>query len=161
SAALVQSTFLACVEAADRYRGEGSFKSFLFGIAHNLLREHYRRRRSDDPVDDDRAGPSPSPSLLVGAKDEQRLLLAGLRALPAELQVVLELFYWEDMTAAEIGGAIGIPEGTAKSRLRRGREELDKQLRRLATSDQLLASTLTRLDDWAQDLRQRIEVPEG
>ena len=39
---LVQSTFLACAEAGARYRGDSSFRAFLFGIARNVLFEHIR-----------------------------------------------------------------------------------------------------------------------
>ena len=39
-------------------------------------------------------------------RDEERLLLDALRRLPVELQTVLELYYWEEMTSATIAGSI-------------------------------------------------------
>jgi RNA polymerase sigma-70 factor (ECF subfamily) len=44
---LIQQTFLGCVEARDRFRGDASFRSFLFAIAHNQLGKHWRSRRRD------------------------------------------------------------------------------------------------------------------
>ncbi len=49
---LVQRTLLACVEGKDRFSGRSSFRSFLFGIADNLLREHYRTSRKHTMVSD-------------------------------------------------------------------------------------------------------------
>src|SRR5690606_27370383 len=40
---LIQTTFLACVEGRDRFRESSSFRTYLFGIAHNVLCAHYRR----------------------------------------------------------------------------------------------------------------------
>ena len=47
---LVQRTFLVCVEGRDRLRDDASFRSWLFGIAHNLLRKHFDAR-ARSPID--------------------------------------------------------------------------------------------------------------
>src|SRR5215470_16877365 len=44
---LVQRTFLACVRARDEFRGDASFRSFLFTIARYELYAHYRRQHRD------------------------------------------------------------------------------------------------------------------
>ena len=44
---LIQQTFLGCVEARERFRGEASFRSFLFAIAHRQLSKHWRTRSRD------------------------------------------------------------------------------------------------------------------
>src|SRR6185295_7126854 len=49
---LVQRTFLGCLEARTRFRGEGSFYAFLFGIARHVLVDHYRAQRRGDGVVD-------------------------------------------------------------------------------------------------------------
>src|SRR5262245_23005910 len=76
---LIQSTFLACVEGRDRFRGDGEFRSYLFGIAHNLLRKHYRTQSTHgDALDFDEAcvaDLAPSTSQVMAARQEQRLLL--------------------------------------------------------------------------------------
>lgn len=121
---LVQRTFLACVEGRDRLRDDASFRSYLFGVAHNLLRKHFAARVAD-PIDFTQRSVSdlrPSPSRVVAKDRVQALLLAALREIPLEYQCALELHYWEGLTAGEIAESLAIPLGTAKTRLRRGRE---------------------------------------
>ncbi|MCA9711067.1 MAG: sigma-70 family RNA polymerase sigma factor, partial [Myxococcales bacterium] len=60
------------------------------------------------------------------------------------LQVVLELHYWEQCSVAEIASALEIPQGTVKSRLRRGREALREVLASMPA-----ASALPALDEHA------------
>ncbi len=123
---LVQRSFLACVEGRDRLRADGSFRSYLFGVAHNLLRKHFHAR-SADPIDFTQRSVSdmrPSPSTIVAKSRTHQLVLESLRRVPLDYQIVLELHYWEDLTAAEIAAITDVPLGTAKTRLRRGRELL-------------------------------------
>lgn len=179
SSDLVQATFLACTEARARFRGDSTFRTFLFAIAHNLLRGHYKARRREaarvlfadaarsalPPESEDTpdfaemcsADLAPSPSSLFRANEEQRLVLEGLRRIPIECQEVLELHYWEHMETTEIADIIGVPQGTVKSRLQRGRRILAEKLERLTTSKSVLESTLSDLDGWARGLRERLE----
>ncbi|MBC8068279.1 MAG: sigma-70 family RNA polymerase sigma factor, partial [Deltaproteobacteria bacterium] len=130
---LVQQTFLACTESRDGYRGEASFRAWLFGIAHNVLRMHLRGKHGDfDPSLHSVCDLGPSPSAMVMARAEQRLLLEGLRRIPLDYQVVLELHFWEHMSGSEIAAALAIPEGTVRTRLRRGRIVLGEQVQALA-----------------------------
>lgn len=153
---LVQRTFMACIERPQGFQGMSSFRTYLFGIAHNLLREHYRtatraRRHDGDELSVVEMGAGPS--TILGAKQEQRLLLEALRSIPLESQVILELFYWEHLTGVQLGDVLGVPENTARSRLRRARAQVAEALKDLANSSALLASTLQDLDAWAQSLR--------
>lgn len=159
---LVQRTFLACVESKDRFRGESSFRTFLFAIAHNLLRRHYRdERRHGAPIDfaitsvHDLA--APSPSLVLGQRREERLLLEALRRIPLEHQVALELFYWEKLTAAEVASVVGVPEGTAKSRIRRAKRLVVEAIAALSENQALFESTTANLERWAASLRQQLD----
>lgn len=154
---LVQSTFLACVKARDGFRRDSSFRTFIFGTARNLLLYHFRqRRRTGDPIDPDLLSAidlAPSPSSIAVQQDEQRLMLEGLRSLPLDHQIALELYHWEGLTGPELADVLGITEAALRSRLHRAKLELRKQLERLAQSPTLLESTLTKLDDWAAGLR--------
>jgi RNA polymerase sigma-70 factor (ECF subfamily) len=143
---------MACVEGRDRIKDETRFRSYLLGVAYHIyckhLRERYRREGEEleliSAFDVD-----PSPSSVVGRAQEQRLLLEGLRAIPVNCQVVLELHYWEELSTYEIAEILGIPPGTARSRLRRARDALEAAMSSLSRSKEVLESTLTRLDDWA------------
>ncbi len=161
---LIQSTFVACVEGQERYEGTGTFKSYLLGIAFRLLCRHYRsKRRTSDRIDFgsvSAADLAPSPSQLLAARREEQLLLAAIRRIPLEYQTLLELVFWEDFTAADAAAALGLPLGTAKSRIRRARELLREQLAAQADSPALLDDTLTHLDDWARRLRAQLDLRE-
>lgn len=157
---LVQRTFVACVEGRDGFREESSFRTYLFGVAHNLLREHFRRkRRAGEEVDLETVSVvdlGASPMSLLAVRSEERLLLQGLRQIPVASQVILELYFWEQMTGREIGALLGVPEDTARSRLRKAKKLLEAALRRLEASPADLESTLSNLGQWAAALRTRL-----
>jgi RNA polymerase sigma-70 factor (ECF subfamily) len=154
---LVQQTFLACTESRDGYRGDSSFRAWLFGIANNVLRMHLRAKHGQiDGSMQSVCDLGPSPSALVMARAEQRLLLEGLRRIPLDYQIVLELHFWEHMSGSEIADALAIPEGTVRTRLRRGRIALTEQVRGLAAAPAEVTSTLDGLDRWAASIREQI-----
>lgn len=154
---LIQQTVLGLLEAKHEFRGQGSFRSFVFGVAYNVLRNHYRRARRDaDRLDfgvtsifDLAAGPSQ----VMADEHEQRLLLEGLRKIPVEHQVLLELYFWEPLPAAEIAAILEVPEGTVRTRIRRAKQLLEAELQRLSKDPRLLESTLSNLEDWARSVR--------
>jgi len=154
---LIQRTFLACVEGMARFRGEGSFRSYLFAVAYRQLCRHYRDRNGEriDLSSISACALDPSASGMLVEREEMRLFLAGLREIPLELQVVLELFYWEQCSVAEIAASLELAEGTVKSRLRRGREQLRAAVERLAASPGQAATTMHGLETWAQEVRAR------
>lgn len=158
---LVQRSFLACVDASTRFEGRSSFRTFLFAIVHNILREHYRGRRrpsanAEDIDDLSVVDMGASPSTRLGDKREERALLEALRQLPIRFQVVLELYYWEHLTGAQLGEVLGIPEDTARSRVRRGKQLLGEMLRRLELRPGVLESTVSNLEDWAAAVRGQV-----
>lgn len=156
---LVQRTFLACVEGRDRFRATASFRTYLFAIARHELLAHWRKRRKDtDPATSSIRDLAASASTLLVARAEQRALLEALRSIPIDLQIALELHYWERLGTAEIADVLDIPEGTAKSRLRRAREALIERLAELESDQERLRTTLASLDAWAESLREAIQL---
>jgi RNA polymerase sigma factor (sigma-70 family) len=153
---LVQQTFTACLEARDRFRGDSAFRTYLFAIAHNVLRSHFRaHRRANQRFDFTEISAcdlAPGPSTMLRERREQQLLLEGLRRIPLDYQVVLELYYWEELTGAAIGEIVGVAENTVRSRLRRGKQLLEQQMQRLASDPAELARTLDDLDCWARSI---------
>ena len=158
AAELVQKTFMRCVAAQERFEGRSSFRTFLFAIAHNVLREHYRARRRADRQDDlddhSVVDLGAGPSTALDGKREHRALLMALRQIPLKFQVVLELYFWERMTGPELGEALGIPEDTARSRIRRGKELLREAVEKVASSAEVAESTAGDLDGWAAAVRE-------
>jgi RNA polymerase sigma factor (sigma-70 family) len=154
---LVQRTFVACVEHQRKFRGEGSFRAWLLGIARNQLMMHYRSKdastRARDRIEalsvDDLVT---SPSRVVAHKEEQAILLRALRRIPLDSQLVLELFYWEGLDHAEVAQVLEIAVGTVKSRLSRARERLVDALRELGAPDAVTRSTVVELEAWVRSL---------
>jgi RNA polymerase sigma factor (sigma-70 family) len=124
---LVQQTFEACVGGRDRVRDGASFRAYVFGVAYNVLRAYFRaRRRAAEALDeqDTLPGDRPGPSTWMRAREDEQLLQEGLRQLPRPLRSALELHYFEGLPATDIARILGLPEGTVRSRLRRGRRLL-------------------------------------
>src|SRR5690606_23511870 len=156
---LVQRSFLRCFEGIDRLRDPGAFRSFLFAIAHNVLREHLRERgRAPVELESQRAiDVDPSPSTLVAAREHQRLLIVGLRHIPLAHQIVLELHYWEQLRAADIAQILDEPLGTIKTRLRRARQLLAQAIAELGQRPELVTASLAELDRWAQAIGEQLD----
>ncbi len=153
---LIQQTLLGCVEARDRFKAASTFRTFLFGIARNVLFNHYRSQTSQTQPDfsvSSIAEVAPSVTSMIAAQGRQRSLLEGLRNIPLQSQVMLELVFWERLTAVEIGEIVGAPEGTVRTRLRRAKELLAKELRRLENLGLPLETTIHQLEDWAEGIR--------
>lgn len=135
---LAQRTFLGCVEGRDRLGATGSFRAYLYGVARKQLLRHFEGRGELRGVEqlsrrsilDIRT----SPSQVIAAHQEQALLLEAMQRVPVDFQIVLELFYWENMSLAEIAAVVGIAAGTVKSRLARGRTMLRDALDELGLS---------------------------
>lgn len=65
-----------------------------------------------------------SPLSILVDQREQKVLLQALRRIPLTSQVILELYFWERVTGAELGTLLGVVEDTARSRLRKAKQQL-------------------------------------
>jgi RNA polymerase sigma factor (sigma-70 family) len=124
---LTQQTFLGALEAASRFRGDASFRTFVFAIAHKQLLRSLRER----PAALERFGVDESPtslSMIAVRQQEHQFLLMALTQLPLELQLVTELYYWENLRTAEIGEALSLNPSTVAGRLARARDLLGEHI---------------------------------
>jgi RNA polymerase sigma-70 factor (ECF subfamily) len=162
---VVQATFMTVLASADGFRGDSSFKTFLFGVARHKVLHYFRgsreRERPFDPGESSVASVDESPSRVVVIREEEQLLLTALRALPLDYQITLELHYWEDMTTREIAGVLETSPGTIKSRLHRARALLREQIEATVASEALRRSTLDGLEAWARSMRTRWGAEPG
>lgn len=160
SSDLVQETFLRMVRTRARIREDTTFRCYLFGVARLVLFEHYRSlKRARERIDFAKttlADLGPTPTTVIAQAREERVLLQALRSIPIELQVLLELYYWENLNGRELAAATGVPEGTVRTRLRRARKLLEQQIEVLSASAVDFKSTMTHLDRWASELRKRM-----
>ncbi len=153
---LVQRTLLGAYEASDRFRGDSSFRTFLFAIARNQLLVHLAKLRGVERIEPERdsvADSAPSPSSVVHRRREQAIVLQALRRLPVDHQILLELFYWEEHSGAELARILEVPEGTVRTRLRRARQLLADEVTSMQASAGPALSASDDLDAWAKSLR--------
>ena len=135
---VVQDVFVELWSHPDRYDpAAGSLRTFLLVLARHravdLVRSELRRiarqERHNRLTSWQRV---PSPGDEVAAADTASAVRAAVRLLPDVQRRVIELAYFQGLTCREVAAAAGIPEGTAKSRLRlalaRLETVLDRQL---------------------------------
>lgn len=153
---LTQKTLLAAVDAVRRGRVHTAFRAYLFGIARKQLLMHLRDDKRYDELRgfDDPPGGTVHTSLsgVVARRQEQQLLLQALVELPADLQVVVQLYYWEGMPTAEIGVAVEIPASTVTTRLARARELVRRRIEQMRTPPAVRDALLRDLAGWTRSL---------
>lgn len=152
---LIQRTFLAAAEGAGCFRGQGSVRAWLFGIARNMLYEHIRGQVRKGMVEPDFRESAlidlaPGLSTVAARRADQRVLLSALQRIPVELQVLLELYYWEELSVQELGEVLQIPAGTVKSRLHRARSLLREATAKVPASREEAEGARMLLEDWAR-----------
>lgn len=98
-------------------------RPWLFGIARNVLRAHWRSRR-DAPTADRAEDPWDEVIDRLDSAGRAPALVAAIQALPPAERDVLLLVAWEQLTPAQAALALGVPPGTARSRLHRARAAL-------------------------------------
>jgi RNA polymerase sigma-70 factor (ECF subfamily) len=137
---LTQEVFLRVFRTVKSFRaGEGSFTVWLTRLTRNLLIDNYRRTKSERVTDsieeqlpmleEKTAMESRTDGMLAG-REASEVLQGALAKLSPELREAVILRDLEGMEYREIAGTLGVPEGTVKSRLNRGRTELARILRR-------------------------------
>ena len=130
---LTQEIFLKAYRGLARYRGDAPAQAWLAAIAHNTLKNRYRfrarfgrifARRSDDdpppePVSDER-----DPESKAQASEHRRFVAEALTKVPEEFRMPVVLRDIEGWNYEEIAVSLGLPVGTVKSRIARGRGQL-------------------------------------
>lgn len=137
---LSQEVFLRIFRSLRSFRaGEGSLGVWLTRLTRNLLIDHYRRTKSDRatesiegqlPMLEEKTAMSARTDGLLAGREASELLQHALQKLSPELRETVILRDLEELEYKEIADILGVPEGTVKSRLNRGRAELGRLLRR-------------------------------
>ena len=140
---ILQEVFLRLWTRSEQWNGRGTFKAWLFSIATNLSLNHLRslRLRKQRPLEippdryDDDEFENITPSWMadlssLGPDEEleqvenHRLLRQFVDELPEEKREILRMVHDSEMEIRDIAEALGIPEGTVKSRLHYAKEHL-------------------------------------
>lgn len=131
---LAQETFLIAWRKLSDLREPAKFKSWLFGIARNLLNNDRRRETRNplaaaEPLDDNlTAVAASSPSDHAIGKEEQQILWNSLANIPETYREPLILFYREQQSIERVAAALDLSEEAARQRLSRGRKLLREQM---------------------------------
>lgn len=133
---LAQETFLRAYRGLRTFRGDSSFKTWLYQIAANASRTHLARRRDrpERAAGDAAATPEAFGDPRTGEDIEAAVVHRdaidrALSGLPHELREAVVLRDVEGLDYREIAGALGVPIGTVESRIFRGRARLRAALK--------------------------------
>jgi RNA polymerase sigma-70 factor (ECF subfamily) len=130
---IVQTTLLHMHRARNDFRHDSRLRPWVFTIALNLVREHYRRRgrRKERSLEVDGYSPA-EPVVLPGTPLEDReraeRLHAALALLPDNQRTVIELHWFGESPYEEIARIVGASVGAVRVRAHRGYERLRKIL---------------------------------
>ncbi len=128
---LLSEVWLRAFAARSGYdTGYGDARPWLYGIARNVLREHWRTSSGDEPaaIRETRVDPWDDINDQLDSAEQARAAMLAVRALPAAEREILLLVAWEQLSPAEAAKVLGVPQGTARSRLHRARATLRQVL---------------------------------
>jgi RNA polymerase sigma-70 factor (ECF subfamily) len=130
AADVTQEAFVRAWEQLPRLRDPGAFGGWLRAMAMNLVRDHFRRYRPQDELDesDPPPGDDPGPEETLVDDERDRSVREAVLSLPEHQRTIVTMHYLEGRSVAEIMSALGLAKGTVVSRLSRGRENLRRRL---------------------------------
>ena len=136
---LTQDIFLKIFKALKTFDRRANFQTWIISISRNLCIDHYRSVRKErqtiardvDSTDLQPATLERGPYAQAEHQDLRAQLRQALETLPITLRTAVVLRDLQELSYQEIADRLGLPEGTVKSRINRGRIELAHQLRRL------------------------------
>ena len=145
---LVQEAALGACRGYTTFQPGTNFKAWFFRILTNCYYARHRRQRHEGPPVEFDETPelylysqtaelglhrsSADPAQVLLNRLDGELVAGALQSLPEEYRVVATLYFIEDFSYEEIAGILGIPIGTVRSRLHRGRKILQRLLWRVA-----------------------------
>lgn len=126
---MAQDAFLKAFRSLAAFRGDAAFSTWLTAIALNTYRS---RLRAEGPpllaLDEAQAfGVGGGLEQALDGRQRDERVRHAVLTLPARYREPILMFYFHDMDVAEAARTLGLPEGTLKARLRRGRELLKRR----------------------------------
>lgn len=134
---LTQEIFLKVFRSLDKFHRDADFSTWLGSVARNYCIDRYRAQKREREVlvedllaFDSAPALSGNPHRALEDRDRHSLLRRGLDRLPEKLREAVVLRDLQGLTYQEMAEQLSLPEGTVKSRINRGREELTRLLLR-------------------------------
>ncbi len=123
----VQEGWVEILRGLPRLKDERAFPAWAYRIVSRRCARQIgsavRQRRLAEALE-----PAPSEESEVGAGLDRDRLRAAVRALPPEQRAAVALFYFEELSVAEVAVALDVPAGTVKTRLMHARRKLGAAL---------------------------------
>lgn len=124
---VMQEAFLEVWKAADRFRGQSSAKTWLYGIARNKAVDRVRksaRTTLRDTPDETVADEGPTAQEVIEAAGDAAQVRACMDKLPAVQLSAIRLAFFDDMSYPEAAEVEGVPVGTIKTRIHHAKKLL-------------------------------------
>ncbi len=136
---LTQEIFLKTFKALRSFDRRANFQTWLISISRNLCIDYYRSVRKERQILDrgvnaedlSPVSPDPGPLVTLERRVRRERLYQAMDALAPILREAVVLRDIQELSYQEIARGLGLPEGTVKSRINRGRLELAHQIRHL------------------------------
>jgi RNA polymerase sigma factor (sigma-70 family) len=152
---LAQDVFLRLYRALPSFRGEALITTYLSRIAVNVAQDEWKRRRREDrthiSLSDDTSGwedrlahPDRNAEEKIEEREFQQSVEEQLQRLSQVERTILVLYHQEERTYEQIAYALGMPIGTVRTHLHRGRKKLREAIQERQTQERRATCTTTR-----------------
>ncbi len=142
---LVQETMLKALNKSHQLKNAKSFDSWMFSILNNCWRDHFRKQKETENIDDLVFVDERTPVTEIEQMSVVDIVRAAIATLPVGQCQVITLVDLEDMSYAEVADKLQIPIGTVMSRLCRGRNQLADKLMEFRSPPQQAKTVLRRV----------------
>ena len=152
---LAQDVFLRLYRALPSFRGEALITTYLYRIAVNVAQDEWKRRRrvdrshvslSDETSawEDRLAHPDRNAEQLIEEREFQQAVEVQLQRLSQIERTIIVLYHQEERTYEQISYSLGMPIGTVRTHLHRGRKKLRESLQQRQTQERSATCTTIR-----------------
>jgi RNA polymerase sigma factor (sigma-70 family) len=149
---LAQDVFLRLYRALPSFRGEALITTYLYRIAVNVAQDEWKRRRRNDrthvSLSDDSSGweerlahPDRNAEQQIEEREFEEAVEEQLQSLSHIERTILVLYHQEERSYEQIAHALGMPIGTIRTHLHRGRKKLREALQQRQTQERRATCT--------------------
>lgn len=131
---IAQDVFLKCYENLAQFRGDSSYKTWIYTITANKCKDYLKSWSHKNMIFTEFVGffnreRTPSTDNLVVSKEENRMISEKVLELPLKYREVIMFYFYEELSIVEIARLLNININTVKSRLLRGKKMIANELR--------------------------------
>ena len=127
---VVQDTFLKYHCSKKDFSSQEHIKAWLLRVAINKAKDHARSfwKKNTVSIEELMTASPENEELTLAQKDDGKRILEDVMKLPSKYRIVIHLFYYDDLSVAEIAKVLGLSESNVKTRLSRARNMLKNDI---------------------------------